>query len=92
MSRLIAVVERPSVSKCLLIFSIRPILGLGIEDGWPLGEKRPPGDLDCSPGTQGSLLLNLSTEATMVEPTIGGQLVLMLPFPSWSCEGWLELD
>ena len=49
MSRLIAVVERPSVSKCLLIFSIRPVLGLGIEDGLPLGEKRPPGDLDRSP-------------------------------------------
>ena len=47
MSRLIAVVERPAVSKCLLIFSTRPILEPGIEDGLSSGGIRLSGDLNC---------------------------------------------
>ena len=148
MSRLISVVERPVVSKCLLKFSTGPILGLGIEDGLSLGGIRLSRNLNWSPDRQGSLLLkpifhlatlfarreaktrirlrdwlklacekirreqvgiiptflpvrtnkfakwkiglSLSTEATMAEPTIGAQSTLMLPFPSWSCEGRRE--
>ena len=86
-SRLIAVVERTAVSKCLLIFSTRPILGPGIEDGLSLGGIRLSGDMNCSSDRQGSLLLSLSKEAIMAEPTIVAQSLLMLPFPSWSCEG-----
>ena len=69
-----------------------PILEPGKEDGLSLGGIRLSGDLNCSPDRQGSLLLSLSTEATMAQLTIEAQSILMLPFPSWSCEGQRELD
>ena len=69
----IAFSERPVASKCLLRFSTRPILRLGIADVSRLCEIHLSREVGRSLGKLDIRSPDLSTEATMVERTIEEQ-------------------